>query len=1034
MIPLHLTLKNFLSYQQASLDLRGLHTACICGANGAGKSSLLESITWVLWGQSRSVTEDDVIHGREKEVQVDFIFISQQQIYRVIRSRQRKQSTLLEFQVGYPPQPGSVGSAPTHSEDDTTAQSLGLANLYQFRSLTEKGLRATQQRINQTLKLDYETFINSAYLRQGRADEFMLKRPNERKQILADLLKLGEYDELSEKARERSREYKAQATILEQSLHLLEQQLQEEPSLAQLCHDRQQTLAILQQEQEQDLAASQHIQAQQQAQEQQTQTLELLRQQYQQLQQHLEQLTQDQTLAAQHQQDVEQILQQQEQILAGYQSWQALQHQDEALSHQAQAHQQATQRQQQLRQELMQQEHHLQSQLDKAQVQWEQLQRQQLDLQEVLQKKVEVAVAVQRLCEARDRLQQLDQLQTKVNPLMQRHGVLQSQLRSIRMQLSTRLEQLQAQRHHWHTQEALIPQLQQEFDGIDRQVQYLEQRQSYLEQVREKGQERRSFLDRLMAHHRDYENQLEELDQKMAQLQDPGMPCPLCSRPLDDHHWQIVQQQHQRDRQEILDLIWVIKDQKSVSDREIQVLRQEYQEVKQTLEALPAALEKRGQLQQQIRDCQQAGQRCQQLAQEIEQLEQILSREEFEPDLQGELRHLTSTLAALAYDDRTHALARGEVERWRWGEIRQAEIQAAERQYQHLEQQRPHLENQIYQLQQALASLTQSPIQQELLQLEQQLLELDYDLDRHTALRRSLREAQEWVVRHQELTKAEQLYPQIQERQRYLSQQFNHLQGEIQTLHLQIQNLQEQLTHAPNLKLQGERLQAQIQQRRSLLEQQWAALGRLQQQQRHLANLRQQWEQQQAQLQHCRYQHRIHQELVQAFGKNGIQALLIENLLPQLESETNHILSRLSANQLHVQFITQRTRRSSRPGHAQDKLIDTLDICIADVRGTRPYETYSGGEAFRVNFSIRLALARLLAQRSGAALQLLIVDEGFGTQDTEGCDRLIAAINAIASDFACILTITHMAQFKEAFQTRIEVTKTGQGSQLTLTA
>jgi len=51
-------------------------------------------------------------------------------------------------------------------------------------------------------------------------------------------------------------------------------------------------------------------------------------------------------------------------------------------------------------------------------------------------------------------------------------------------------------------------------------------------------------------------------------------------------------------------------------------------------------------------------------------------------------------------------------------------------------------------------------------------------------------------------------------------------------------------------------------------------------------------------------------------------------------------------------------------------------------------------------------LARLLAQRAGAALQLLIVDEGFGTQDQEGCDRLIAAINAIATDFACILTVT----------------------------
>jgi exonuclease SbcC len=127
--------------------------------------------------------------------------------------------------------------------------------------------------------------------------------------------------------------------------------------------------------------------------------------------------------------------------------------------------------------------------------------------------------------------------------------------------------------------------------------------------------------------------------------------------------------------------------------------------------------------------------------------------------------------------------------------------------------------------------------------------------------------------------------------------------------------------------------------------------------------------------------------------------------------------------------VTQRAGRRRSSAQAT-KLIDTLDILIADAQGTRPYETYSGGEAFRVNFAIRLALARLLAQRSGTALQMLIVDEGFGTQDTEGCDRLISAINAIASDFACILTVTHMPHFKEAFQARIEVCKTLNGSQL----
>jgi exonuclease SbcC len=183
-------------------------------------------------------------------------------------------------------------------------------------------------------------------------------------------------------------------------------------------------------------------------------------------------------------------------------------------------------------------------------------------------------------------------------------------------------------------------------------------------------------------------------------------------------------------------------------------------------------------------------------------------------------------------------------------------------------------------------------------------------------------------------------------------------------------------------------------------------------------------------LQDLKKQYRVYQELSLAFGKNGIQALMIENILPQLEAESNHILSRLTGNQFHVQFLTQKSSKST--SKKNTKLLDTLDILISDTQGTRTYETYSGGEAFRINFSIRLALAKLLAQRAGTALQMLIIDEGFGTQDGEGCDRLIASINAISSEFSCILAVTHIQQFKEAFQTRIEIEKTNQGSQIKL--
>jgi exonuclease SbcC len=164
--------------------------------------------------------------------------------------------------------------------------------------------------------------------------------------------------------------------------------------------------------------------------------------------------------------------------------------------------------------------------------------------------------------------------------------------------------------------------------------------------------------------------------------------------------------------------------------------------------------------------------------------------------------------------------------------------------------------------------------------------------------------------------------------------------------------------------------------------------------------------------------------LERAFGKDGVPALLIEQALPEIEGKANEILDRLSNGAMSVRFITQREYKDSK----RDDLKETLDIQISDGAGLRDYEMFSGGEAFRVNFAVRLALSEILARRTGARLQTLVIDEGFGSQDTQGRQRLIEAINMVRSDFAKILVITHLEELKEAFPNRIEVEKTPRGS------
>ena len=164
------------------LDLQSVHVACLCGDNGHGKSALLDSITWALWGKSRARTHDELVHQGLTDMAVDLEFSAGSQRYRVSRRYARRGSqghTVLEFQV-------SSGNG--------------------FTPVTLNSVRETEEHIRSTIHMDYDTFVNTAFLLQGKADMFTASTPAKRKEVLAEVLDLAYYETLEERARQRSRE------------------------------------------------------------------------------------------------------------------------------------------------------------------------------------------------------------------------------------------------------------------------------------------------------------------------------------------------------------------------------------------------------------------------------------------------------------------------------------------------------------------------------------------------------------------------------------------------------------------------------------------------------------------------------------------------------------------------------------------------------------------------------------------------------------------------------------------------------------
>src|SRR5688572_27666226 len=206
MIPVRLHLRNFMCYTDVHEPLRfdGVHVACLSGDNGHGKSALLDAMTWALWGECRARSADELIHTGETEMEVEFEFQLGEGRYRVLRRRSRAgrgQTTL----------------------DLHAAHGDGL------RSLTGSSIRDTQARIVELLGMTYETFVNSSFLLQGRADAFTIKAPGERKRILAEILELGRFDELEGRAREEGRRRAEAAEHTERDIQIIDEQLAKRP-------------------------------------------------------------------------------------------------------------------------------------------------------------------------------------------------------------------------------------------------------------------------------------------------------------------------------------------------------------------------------------------------------------------------------------------------------------------------------------------------------------------------------------------------------------------------------------------------------------------------------------------------------------------------------------------------------------------------------------------------------------------------------------------------------------------------------------
>ena len=997
MIPLSLSLRNFLSYGEEvpPLDFTQFHVACLTGGNGHGKSALLDGITYALWGQARkSRSDEELCRIGASEMRVDFDFALGEKHFRVIRSwrRTKRGVPALDLQV----------------------ESAGV-----FRTLSEgEGINPTQRRINELLSMDYDTFVNSAFIVQGRADEFTQKNARQRKEVLGRILGLGRYDQLQGMARVRYQEHLRQGETLQTRLGELDAELAKREGYEAELRAVGDHLARL----------SSQISSREEAQaELDTQRLELM-----QIRQRVAELEREQQRGAERTQQVsaelENLREQQRQdgeILAAAESierdfatYDQLRTQIGLIERKAQAHGALEVRRGQLEERIVQARQEVERQQERWTATLGERQRQLDEHQALLHREQTIAIRYVQFKTLSEQAQALEQAKIRYEDLLR-------QCRRLEHELSLAEERRKSQCQALARQLAQLERSIAEGETLAARIHHLQAQRTQLQAKAEEREhvkdEGRDLNDQITERQQKVRAEEEELANERQQAQvlasSDDANCPLCGSALDaEHRQQVAAELAQREdrRQE---RIAALGSELAALDDQLQKMRVRYKALGEEIAPLQQVHQELAAGEARVAQLRQAAAEAEQLAEQLAALNRELGDQSYAPDERERLHKLGGEIELLGYSSAEHEALRRKLAQLRPVEAEHARLQDAKSQADRLQSEWAAAQNQLERAERQLVEAGYAQEEREQLgQVEQQLAALGYDSAEHQRLRQQQDDLRDSARQFERLQHARQRRALASEsRVRYeaeastLAQQLQTIKEEKEKLHERAGDLEGVDRRLGENQARLEKLRAE----RDQLLQRWGNLEALCSRCAELALERDALRQD---LQGTQRQVWIYHQLDRAFGKDGIQALIIENAVPQIAEEANAILARLTDNRIQVAF---ESLRDLKKGGTRE----TLDVKIADEIGERSYHLYSGGEAFRTNFALRIALSKVLAMRSGTRLHTLFIDEGFGTQDEQGLEQLIEAIQKISEDFKKVLIVTHLDQLKAAFPVQIEVAK-----------